>query len=156
MRSSRAATVTSLEPCPRARSKGPCACPAHQRARPLGQPHGLGCHAAAPVAPDHLVLQAEALAQLHRLGEVAHRDAHLCPRARNTPTTGPHDEHMGAVGQVDPDAHRARGAHDLVDLVAAHGRGHRQGEVRAGRSSVAGSSAPAKAAIAGWRWIGVR
>ena len=82
--------------------------PAHERGRALGQSDRLGRHAAAAVAPDDLVLHAEALAQLHGLGEVARGDAHLGPPRPQHVDDGPHDEHVGAVGQVNPDPHRAR------------------------------------------------
>src|SRR5947208_3611482 len=72
-----------------------------------GEANRLGHHPAAAVTPDDLVLQAEALAQLNGLGEVAHRDAHLCPPGPKHIDDGPHDEHVGAVGQVNPDPHRA-------------------------------------------------
>ena len=80
--------------------------PAHERGRALRQAEGLGRHTAATVAPDDLVLHAEALAQLHGLGEVARGDAHLGPPRPQRVDDRPHDEHVGAVGQVNPDPHR--------------------------------------------------
>ena len=80
MRSSRGGDGDVVGAVPEREVEGAVAArPAHERARALGQPDGLGRHAAAPVTPDDLVLQAEALAQLHGLGEVARGDAHLCP-----------------------------------------------------------------------------
>ena len=59
------------------------------------------------MAADRGVLDAEALAQLERLGEVARGHAHLVAVRLQPLDHGPHDEHVGAVGEVDPDAHRA-------------------------------------------------
>ena len=78
-------------------------------------------------------------------------------RARSTSITGPHDEHVRAVGEVDPDAHRG---HRRDDLGRPARRPQRRGLIGSARwvrasSSVTGSSsAGAHGAIAGWRWSG--
>src|ERR1700732_798894 len=61
------------------------------------------------MAADHGVADIQSLAQLHRLGEIARGDANIvasCPQAVDD---GAHHEHVGAVRQVDPDAHREDG-----------------------------------------------
>jgi hypothetical protein len=60
------------------------------------------------VAADGGVLDAEALAQLERLGEVASRHADLVTILVQRLDQRAHDEHVRAVGQIDPDAHLRR------------------------------------------------
>jgi hypothetical protein len=62
------------------------------------------------MAPDDGAVEPEALAQLDRLGKVARRDRDLVPVDLEVPDQRAHYEHVGAVGQIDPDAHRARNA----------------------------------------------
>ena len=64
----------------------------------------------AAVVADRRVLDPEALAQRERLGEVARGHAHLVALGAQHVDHRPHDEHVGRVGEVDPDAHD-RGGH---------------------------------------------
>ena len=81
--------------------------PAEQRAGARGEPAGLRGEALAAVAADRGVGDLQALQQPERLGEVASGDVHLVAVLAQQLDDGAHDEHVGAVGEVDPDAHRA-------------------------------------------------
>ena len=90
----------------RARPRAPSASarPSAKRARRPWPP------AARPVTADRGVRHIEALAQLERLGEVARGHAHVMAVGAQQLDQGAHDEHVRAVGQVDPDrASRADG-----------------------------------------------
>ena len=62
----------------------------------------------AAVVADRRVRDAQALAQLDRLGEVARGHAHLVAVRAQALDHRAHDEHVRAVREVDPDAHRMR------------------------------------------------
>ena len=79
--------------------------PAHERSRARGEAERLGPETLAPVAPDRRLRDAEALAQLDGLCEVARRHTHLVTVRAQPLEDGAHDQHVGTVGQVDPDAH---------------------------------------------------
>ncbi len=57
---------------------------------------------------DRRVLDSQAVAQLERLGEVARGHADLVAVLAQALDQRPHHEHVGAVRQVDPDAHLRR------------------------------------------------
>ena len=57
------------------------------------------------MAPDGRVLDAEALAELERLREVARRYLHVMPVRAHDLDQRAHHEDVGAVREVDPDAH---------------------------------------------------
>ena len=59
------------------------------------------------MAPNGGVGDFKAAQQLQRLREIAGGDAHLVTVLAQQLDDGAHDEHVGAVGEVDPDAHRA-------------------------------------------------
>src|SRR3954454_8262905 len=56
---------------------------------------------------DHLRLHAVAFGELDRLREVARRHPHVVARRAQPLDDRAQHEHVRAVGQVDPDAHRA-------------------------------------------------
>jgi hypothetical protein len=95
IRSREAATLTSFDPWPSAMSKGPLACAQRRSAEAL-----------AAVATDRGVGDLETAQQPKRLREVARGDAYLVPVALQRLDHGAQDEHVGTVGEVDPDAHR--------------------------------------------------
>ena len=83
--------------------------------------------------PDRRVLDAEALAQLERLREVARGDLDLVPVRAHRLDQRPHHEHVRAVGQIDPDAHERPAtllrSHavlaSITDPIVERGRGRR-------------------------------
>jgi len=98
------AAATDVEPSP-ARSACVDQRPADERGRARGETPELGRQPLAAMVSDRGVGDAQALAQLDRLRKVARGHAHvvtICPQALDHRA---HDEHMRAVGQVDPDAH---------------------------------------------------
>src|SRR3954452_25043043 len=102
-----AATVTSFEPCPSARSKPR---PRAQRASAVARdasPSALAATAPAAAAADHADAQPEALGQPDRLGEVARGDVDLGAAGPQALDHRVQDEDVRAVRQVDPDAHEA-------------------------------------------------
>ena len=56
---------------------------------------------------DRGVLDPKAVEQLQRLSEVTRRHAHFVAVLAQQLDHGAHDEHVRAVGQVDPDTHSA-------------------------------------------------
>jgi hypothetical protein len=79
--------------------------PAHERGRARREARRLGAEPPAAVVPDLGVRDAEALAQLDRLCEVARGHTHVVAVRMQALDHGPHDEHVRAVREVDPDAH---------------------------------------------------
>jgi hypothetical protein len=57
------------------------------------------------VAADRRVVEPEALEQPERLREVARGDQDVVPTRAQRLDHRPHHEHVGRVGQVDPDMH---------------------------------------------------
>ena len=125
--------------------------------RALGQPDRLGRHAPAAVAPDDLVLDAEALAQRTVWAKSRAVTRTSAPRARSTSMTGRRTSTWGLLVR-STQIRIAHGGHDLGDLVARERRGLiGMGQVRAGDLVGRGQLGVARRrAIAGWRWIGVR
>ena len=80
--------------------------PARQRARAQRQAARLRGQPLAAVVPDRGVGDLEAAQQPQRLGEVARGHPHLVAVALERLDHRSHDEHVGAVGEVDPNAHR--------------------------------------------------
>ncbi len=79
--------------------------PAKQRPRAQREAAGLRGQPLAAVVADRGVGDLEAAQQPQRLGEVACRHPHLVAVALQRLDHRPHDQHVGAVGEVDPDAH---------------------------------------------------
>src|SRR5215218_1973927 len=133
----------------------PATRPARQGDATAGQAERLVGEPPAAVTADRRVLDAEAVAQLERLGEVACGDLDLVTVGAHRLDQRAHDQHVGTVGQVDPDAHAATTSR-IWSSVSSGPIGSARW-VRA-TSSVPGSSRPggAKWAVAGWRWIGTR
>ena len=67
----------------------------------------LRADALAAVMADGRVVDPEALAQLERLGEVAGGHVDLVPVGLQELDQRAQHEHVGAVGEIDPDAHGA-------------------------------------------------
>ena len=111
IRSSVAATETSFEPWPSARS---ILLPLAQRVSAplrLTRPTPLAAEPAAAVMADRGVVDPVALEQPERLREIARRHEHLVAAAPQRLDHGPDDQHVRRVGEVDRDTRgRASGA----------------------------------------------
>jgi hypothetical protein len=79
--------------------------PACERSAAPHEPGRLRGQPLAAMPADRRVLDAEPLAQLERLGEVARRDLHLVPVRPHDLDQRAHDQHVRTVRQVDPDTH---------------------------------------------------
>ena len=105
MRSSAAATETSLEPCPSARSNERPRAQRSKRRRARQEAEALGTQALAPVAPQPVCSTPSRRHRPRRLGEVASGDRDVVSARAQDVDHRSHDQDVGAVGQVDPDAH---------------------------------------------------
>ena len=72
----------------------------------VSTPPDPGEQSLAAMVPDRGVGDVQALAQLERLCEVARGYANVVPVRMQTLDHRAHDEHVRAVCEVDPDAHR--------------------------------------------------
>ena len=129
MRSSAAATADVVRAVADRDVEAPAPRPAGERAAARDEAH-RPCSASAPaaVAADRRVRDPEALTQLERLSEVARRHLDLVPVLAHRLDQRAQHEHMGAVRQVDPDAHcDDHLAHLLLGQVGPH----RKRDVRA-------------------------
>ncbi len=94
---------------PEGEVEGPvAAAPARQGRRAIDEAECLGRQPPAAMAPDDLVLDAEALAQLDGLREVARGDADLRAAGAQRVDDRPQHKDVRAVGEVNPGPHRAR------------------------------------------------
>src|SRR3954467_7309460 len=131
MRSSRAATVTSLEPWPSARSNGPLR-RAQRTSAPerWARPRALAATRPPrwrPMTSCSMPKRSHSCTVWAKSRAVTRTCA---PRSRSTSMTGRMTSTCGLLVR-STQIRIAHGRHDLVDLAAAHGRGHRQGQVRA-------------------------
>ncbi len=129
MRSSAAATVTSLDPWPIATSKRRRRAQRARAALRLTSPSPLLARRPPRWRPIAVCAMPKPLAQLQGLGEVARGDLHLVAVLAHRPDQRAHDEHVGGVGQVDPDAHASTTSRDRI---VGEAGAHRQGEAGAG------------------------
>src|SRR6478609_4157229 len=133
MRSRRAATLTSLEPCPSARSKPPWRRAQRVSARDRStRPSAL----AASRLPRWRPMTSCSIPKRSHSATVCAKSRAVTrtssPRARSTSMTGRMTRTCGLLVR-SIQTRIAHGADDLVDLIARERRGDREREVRAGK-----------------------